>query len=95
MSKVKTNISDIKDTSKKVSKVREMAATDSSFAVMAARKIVEHPSLLQGLGKVVEQLAQHEEAARMLESLFEKEKWVVKAYPNVYRAFLKARFFGR
>lgn len=90
-----TSISDARDTCKKVSQARELAANDAAFAVMAARKIVENPSLLNGLAKVVTQLAKHEEAGKLLENLFENKKWVVKAYPTVYQAYLKARFFGR
>lgn len=89
----RTNVSDEKDTRKKVAAMRSRASNDAAFAVLAAQRIAEQPALLDGLGKVVEGIARHDAAAAILHDVF--EKGAADKYPAAYRAFLSARFFDR
>lgn len=69
--------------------VRERAAEDPEFALAAAQAILRDPALLDGNALIVGKLAAHDEAARVLEAVFDKQ---ARRYPNAYKAFVGARY---
>jgi hypothetical protein len=69
--------------------LRERAAKDPEFALAAAQAILRDPALLDGNAKTVAILAGHDEAASVLDAVFEKQ---ARRYPNAYKAFIGARY---
>jgi hypothetical protein len=69
--------------------VRSRAAEDPEFALLVAQAILRDPTLLDGNAKIVALLAGHDEAASVLDAVFEKQ---ARRYPNAYKAFMGARY---
>ena len=89
MKNPRTNRSDTADSKAKKEFVRDRAQNDAVFALRLARAIQKDPSLLDGSAKVVAALAQHEQAASVIESVFATYG---RRYPASHRAFIEARF---
>ena len=87
--KPRTQRSDRADSHAKKAFVRDLARSDAGFALRLAKAIAKDPALLDGSAKVVAALAQHEEAASLLEVLFATHG---RRYPASHRAFIEARF---
>ena len=85
----RTYVSDRRDAQRKKERTDELSR-ERNFAVTAAKKIAENPSLLEGLARVVGEISKHDEAAEILDKVF--EKGAAKKYPRAYRAFIQARF---
>lgn len=83
-----TNKSDAADARAKADFIID-GAQDAQFALRIAKAIQLDPALLDGNAKVVAALAAHDEAAAVLEAVFEK---FGKRYPKSHRAFIEARF---
>lgn len=84
----KTSTSDDKDTKKKAA-VMHALVQNPQMAIRAANEIRKNPQLLDGLGGIVAKLAMCEDAAKILEDVFEVH---AKTYPRTYAAFVRARF---
>ena len=85
----RTQRSDRSDTQAKKEYVRDRAHSDAAFALRLAEAIRKAPALLDGSAKVVAALAQHEEAASVLEAVFATYG---RRYPASHRVFIEARF---
>jgi len=86
--KVRTIVTDKKDSRNKKASAREFAETNPKIALAMAEAIAANPSLLDGLTVVVTRLAKHEEAATILDEVFMKHG---KKYPRTYRAYVDVR----
>lgn len=84
----RTHVSDARDSRRKIERARELAESDPLIAVRMANAIAANPRLLDGLSAIVGRLAKVEEAAVILEDVFNEHG---RTYPRTYLAFVEAR----
>lgn len=87
MQTTRTAVSDAKDTARKVSFVRSMAAGYRDGKKFA-QAIAADPTLLRGLAVVLRKLARNPEARTILDKVFERH---ARQFPSEYRAYAQAR----
>lgn len=90
MAIIRTYVSDKTATRKSVRRVKEDSKSDAKFAMGAALKIEEDPSLMEGLTSVIASLVQHTEVLKVFDRIFASHA-ICKAYKGAYKAYLLAK----